>query len=265
MATDPAATRFDLRTLDQLHLEDEAAFRPVGLYADLKDVLLRAGTTFRLLPAPSAGRWDRALFLNLAYWSVDGGGDVLVDDHLAADVVTHVAWHHLAAKALPPPPGGHPSAESLFLGEAIASAFDLYLVGRLLGHTAESQFLDSQVPAMAEAASAAGLSDDGFEALLEDVTRDPERAFEDLRELLFDATVALLACRRADDALAALATLDGHRFAPLLHHYELATWVLDARGRGGSLAPDEAVRALDRTLREAPVALDWLERHWVRG
>ena len=250
-------------TLAQLHIDDEEAFRPVGLYADLKEIIDRAGLTFRVLPTPLGGRWDRALFLNLAYWSADGGGDVLVDDHIAADVVTHVAWHHLTARALPTAPGAQASAESLFLGESIASAFDLYLVGRLLGHDTESQFLETQVPAMADTASAAGLDEAGFEALLDSVSKDPERAFEDLRELLFDAATALLACRTAEQAMTALEPLDRHRFAPLLHHYELATWVLDARSRSGQLGPDEAVRAIDRTLREAPVALDWLEKTWV--
>ena len=46
---------------------------------------------------------------------------------------------------------------------AIASAFDVYLVGRLLGHAPASAFLASQVPAMAETASAAALSERAFE------------------------------------------------------------------------------------------------------
>ena len=73
------AARFDVRTLDQLHLEDEASFRLIGLYDDLKETLRRAGTTFRVLPAAWADRWDRALFLNLAFWGVDGG----VEERLA--------------------------------------------------------------------------------------------------------------------------------------------------------------------------------------
>ena len=52
---------------------------------------------------------------------------------------------------------------------------------------------------MAESAAAAGLSDADFEALLESVSADPDRAFEDLRELLFDATTALITCASVDD------------------------------------------------------------------
>src|ERR1019366_9879676 len=178
------------RKLDDLVIDDEASFRHVGLYADLKEILRRDGYEFRVLPASSEGRWDRALLLNLTFWASGTGGDVLVDDHLSADVVAHVAWHHLASRALPSPP----SAEALFLGEAIASAFDVYLVGRLLGHAPRSTFLATQVPAMADAAGAAGLSAEGFEVLLERIAADPERAFEELRELLYDATSALFGC-----------------------------------------------------------------------
>ncbi len=262
-----------LRTLllSELHVDDERSFRHVGLYAELKRVLLEDGYRFRVPAGGAAGpgsslgsSWDRVLFLNLTFWS-PGASDVLVDDHVSADVVAHVAWHHLARRAV-----GSASADALFLGEAIASAFDLYLVGRLLGHAPDSSFLETQVPAMADAAAAAGLSDDAFEAMLEGISADPEGSFEQLRQLLFDAATTLVRCGDVDEAASALAALDARPLAPLLHHYELSNWVLYAKaytdrlapGRDG-LAPDPAVRAIDAALRAAPVSLDWLERQWV--
>src|SRR4051794_30629787 len=164
-----------LRSIDDLTIEDERSFRHVELYGDLKDVLQRAKYSFRLLPEVSSGRWDRALFLNLTFWGANEGGDILVDEVIPADVVAHAAWHHLAAKALSEAPGTPLTADALFLGEAIASAFDVYLVGRLLGHSPESSFLATQVPAMADSASAAGLSDDDFDALLQGIADDPDR------------------------------------------------------------------------------------------
>src|SRR5438132_294788 len=85
-----------------------------------------------------------------------------------ASVAAHAAWHHLAAKAV----GASPPA-AMFLGESIASAFDLYLVGRLMGHASDSEFLATQVPAMSDAAAGAGVDEDAFEALLHGVTEDP--------------------------------------------------------------------------------------------
>lgn len=261
------APKFSECTIERLTIDDEPAFRHVGLYADLKEILRRAGYRFRVLPPGLAGRWDRALLLNLTFWGADAGGDVLVDRHLPADVVAHAAWHYLASRALGAAPGAPQSPEALFLGEAIASAFDVYLVGRLLGFAADSSFLETQVPAMAEAAEGAGLSAADFSALLHCIAREPERAFAELRELLWDATLALLACGSAEEALVALAPFDEHRFGPLLHRYELSNWVLYARayGRAAGTAPAEVARvlAVDRALREAPVALDWLTAEWV--
>ncbi|MDB4943979.1 MAG: hypothetical protein JWP97_3513 [Labilithrix sp.] len=249
-------------TLDQLRVEDERSFRHLALYAELKEVLVRAKYPFRVLPGTFEGRADRALLLNLTFWTADAGGDVLDRATLPADVVTHAAFHHLAATAFPAR-GKRASASSMFLGEAIASSFDVYLVGRLLGRPGRSTFLETQVPAMAETAAAAGLSARAFERLLEGIAADPERAFEDLRQLLFDATTALHDAGSPDEGLRALAAFDGHRFAALLHRYELSNWALYARAYGSPRA-DARVARVDRTLREERFPLAWLVSHWVK-
>jgi hypothetical protein len=259
-SVDPHA--FERRTVDALTIEDERSFRHVAIYEDLKEVLRRAKYPFRVLPESLAGRADRALLLNLTFWGADAGGDVLESASLPADVVAHAAWHHLAAKALPAAKDAAPSVDGLFLGEAIASAFDVYLVGRLLGHAPNSTFLESQVPAMADAADSAGLDEDGFEAMLEAIASDPERAFTDLRELLFDATSALFACKGVEEASATLAKFDGHRFASLLHRYELSNWVLYARAYGDATR-DERARAVDAKLRSEKLPLEWLASEWI--
>lgn len=251
-------------TLDELTIDDERSFRHIGLYAELKAALRRDGYRFQVPEAGASWSWDRVLFLNLTFWNPSEGGDLLASDHIAADVVTHVAWHHLAGRALGIDQA-RPPAERLLLAECIASAFDLFLVGRLLGHAPGSEFLETQVPAMAEAAEAAGLGEEGFEALLAEVAADPDRAFEDLRALLFDVGSALLRCGSLREAAGVLDGVAAQRFAPLLHHYELSTWILHARAYAGSLEPDPAAREADAALRAAPVALDWLEERWVRG
>jgi hypothetical protein len=244
--------------LDDLHIEDERSLRHVGIYEELKRALREDAYRFRVLDGAS---WDRVLFLNLTFWDPGEGGDVLPEATVPADVVAHVAWHHLARRALGAAAG---SADALLFSEAIASAFDLFLVGRLLGHSPDAHFLETQVPAMAEVAEAAGMDEAAFEALLGDISTDPDRAFEDLRALLFDAATGLLACSSVEQAAAALTSFEGHRFAPLLHHYELSNWILYARAHAaGRLAPDPAVRALDGALRAAPNALDHLERAWL--
>ena len=252
--------------LGELAIDDEGSFAHVGLYADLKSVLVRAGYRFRV-PREGVLSWDRAVLYNLVYWDADvPGGDVLVEPRVAADVVCHAAWHHLAGAALATE-GTRAAPEALLLGEAIASAFDLYLVGRLLGNAPDAEFLATQVPTMSDVAQAAGADEATFEAILDSVASDPEAAFEDLRALLFDAALVLLPAADADAAALALAPFDAHRFAPLLHHYELPSWLLSARARRATAfdaASATRARDADAALRAAPVSLDWLERSWVR-
>ena len=152
----------------------------------------------------------------------------------------------------------------LLFAESIASAFDLYLVGRLLVTAPECDFITTQVPIMAECAETAGVPAAAFEALMQEVSREPERAFEDMRALLLDVVTALLPCADAAHAEAALDGFAGHRFEPLLHHFQLSNWILYMRAHAGPPSPaDAAVAALDATLRAAPIALDWLADHWL--
>ena len=259
-------------TLDDLTIDDEASFRHVGLYAELKEVLRRARHRFQVPAADTPASWDRTLFLNLTYWSAGEEASVLPDEHIAPDVIAHTAWHHLAAKALAAPGDTDrettPSAASLLFSESIASAFDLYLVGRLIENAPTSEFITTQVPIMAEAAEQAGLPEASFAELLQTVSADPERAFEDMRALLMDVGTALYDCRDASAAQIALETFTGRRFEPLIHHFQLSNWILYARAYAAAPAPgmaaaDTAVSGLDRTLREAPVSLDWLAAHWL--
>jgi hypothetical protein len=119
---------------------------------------------------------------------------------------------------------------------------------------------------MSAAADAAGLAESEIEALLQAIHAEPERAFEDMRALLLDVSHALYACASVTDALAALERFGSHRFAPLLHHYQLSNWVLYARAFAKPDPEQEALaKDLDATLRSAPSSLDWLGANWVPG
>lgn len=253
-------------SLDDLILEDEFSYSHVALYGVLKRVLRRSGHRFLIPEGDEVASWDRTVFLNLTYWNAEQGADILCDRHVAADVIAHVAWHSVVASALEKLVGkvGAKTAAGLFFAESIASAFDLYLVGRLFHHAPESDFITTQVPIMAEAAEQAGRSSADFSALIEAVVDDPERAFEDLRALLFDVTMALCACSDAMSAQRTLERFDDHRFASLLHHFQLSAWVLYARAYGSTdEAAQTAIVALDQTLRSATDSLDWLQKNWL--
>jgi hypothetical protein len=218
--------RFTPVAIDALRVVDAADYRRarVDLVPALLDGLRRARVRF-LVPCRPMG-WDRIAFLNLGFWT-PGGGELLPSRVVAADELCHVAWHRLARRHL-----GADAAEASLLGEAIASAFDVYLVGRLLAapHGGRTPaLLATQVPRMAEHARDAGLSSRAFERLLERIGARPEWAWESLRALLYDAAKGLCSSRTIPDAARRLGRLSGRPLAPLLHHYELSTWLLHAR------------------------------------
>lgn len=258
----PMPPSLSRRSLSDLEILDAESFAHVGVWRDLRDVLERSDHTFLVLEGPRA-TYDRALALNLTYWSAAEGGDVLPEARIDADVVAHAAWHHLASRAMPAR-DGRASVESMFVGEAIASAFDVYLVGRLLGHATESSFLESQVPLMTDTAAAAGATDDEIERLLGAIADDPDAAFASLYALLMDATSAMFSAADAATAARALASLDGSPTSALLHRFELSNWVLYARAYGDP-APDPRARAVDEAIRAARAPVDWLDDAWVQA
>lgn len=250
-------------TLKDLTIDDEGSFRGIALYGALKKRLRDDEYQF-LIPARGTElSWDRAVALNLTFWSGEDAGDVLCDDHVAADVVTHVAWHHLATRFLAPKEGGRLSTDALFLGESIASAFDLYLLGRLLLAAPDSEFVSSQVPLLREAAEVAGMGEEEFTRLLHQVAQEPERSFETLRALLFDVGTQLMLCANPQTAQRVFERCADHVFYPLLHHYALSTWLLYARAYGTSPTAEDPSRAVDQALRAASDPVEWLTRHWV--
>ncbi|MBL9020952.1 MAG: hypothetical protein JNL21_02080 [Myxococcales bacterium] len=251
--------RFRPVHLGDLEIEDEGSFSHVGLYDDLKRVASDHRLSF-LVPERGELPWDDVALLNLTYWT-PGVADVLAGPRIPADVVAHVVWHHLCARSLPP------GMKANLLGESVASAFDFYLVGRLLGQRPDSAFLETQVPRMAAAAEDAGADPAELEALLGEAAAEPERAFEDLRELLFDTSLALAEAGSIDEAAAALARAKEHRFGSIVHHYELSNWVVRSkleRATAGAPKDESAAASVDRALREAPDAVAWLEEHWVQ-
>ena len=257
-------------SIEELVIEDEASLASVDLYPRLKAVLRRTGHRFYVPAGGEPASWDRTVFLNLTYWGGPQAGDVLGEPSIPADVIAHTAWHHLAAEALTGPDGAAAlTPRGMFFGESIASAFDLYLLGHLLNHAPQSDFVVSQAPIMSEVAENAGLSAREFATLMDGISRDPERAFEDLRALLYDVTSALFEVSDAEAAALVLERFAAHRFHALLHHYQLSNWILYARAyarardANAGTGPDEKVGALDAALRAAPSSVRWLAAQWL--
>ena len=255
----PGAPRFELVGLADLKIDEERTMKRVPLYARLKDALVNDGYRFRVQREGLPIDWHRALFLNLSFWSPGDNADVVVDGRLPADVVAHVAWHHLARRSL-----GKSGAtvDGMLLGESIASAFDAYLIGRLLTDAPKSEFIETQVEAMSEVA---GLPEKQFAKVLEGLALDPVRSFGQLRTLLFELSTSLVRATGLDDAAGRLAAHAEHPLFPLVHHYNLSNWILHGRVYGPRIKAriDPGVAGVHRELAAADSALDWLARQWL--
>jgi hypothetical protein len=252
-----------LRThrLDELNLTDEASFQHIELYRQLADRLKRDAVSFAVPEHDSArGNPGATSLLNLAFWSPRGVAEVLPHPELTADQLAHNAWHHVVGEALGD--DAH-SADGLLFAEAIASAFDIYLVGRVLGVAPDALFLETQVPAMTDAANDAGFEEGDVQTMLERAAAEPEASFESLRQLLFDTTHALFEASDVEAATAVLEAASAHPMALLLHHYELPTWVLYARAYAKGSEPNDTVRAADKAMRANNDSLAWLQTEWL--
>lgn len=254
---------FSTVTLDALVIDDERAFSHMELFAPLARIVRDEGLTFRVAPpGTSHATWARALFLNLTFWHGDDASDVLSERRIPADVVAHIAWHHLAKGALA---SSAPSAEAMLLGESVASAFDLYMLGTLLAAGQECDFLVSQMDAITTALEDAGYDERDAALRFEAAASDPASAFESLRALLFDVSTSLLEARSLDEATAVFDRFDAHPDAPLIHHYELSNWILHCKAyaKGDERSAQKARDAHER-LRAAESSIAWLDERWLR-
>ena len=89
-------------SLDDLVILDEDSFSHVALYGLLARLLRQSGHRFLVPTTDEVASWDRAVFLNLTYWNADQGADILCERQISADVVAHVAWHHVVHRKLRP-------------------------------------------------------------------------------------------------------------------------------------------------------------------
>src|SRR2546422_42824 len=139
-----------------LRVVDLADYRRADVGLALRLVARARQDDVRFHVPRSRTGWDRIAFLNLTFWT-PGAGELLPERATSVDALCHVTWHHLARRHL-----GARSRDAALLGEAIASAFDLYLVGRLLRARRGARFLDDEVPRLAERTADAGLDHAGL-------------------------------------------------------------------------------------------------------
>ena len=162
--------------VSELTIVDEQSFETLALYRALRTRMDEAEPVF-LITDPNGDEGERARLLNLGFWDPSSFMEVLTEPVITADQLAHNALHHCGYGALG---DAARSLEGLLLVESIASAMDIYWLGRLLAEAPYAEFLESQVPAISEAASGAGASS-GSSLIYCNWLENPPKAFGDLR------------------------------------------------------------------------------------
>ena len=124
-------------------VEDEEAFGRLPFYRALRAWMDEADPVF-LITNEGGDQPESARLLNLAFWEPRSFMEVLTEPVVTADQLAHNALHHRGYEALG---DAARCLEGLLLVESIASAMDVYWLGKLLAEAPYAEFLETQVPA----------------------------------------------------------------------------------------------------------------------
>ena len=245
--------------VSELTIVDEQSFETLALYRALRTRMDEADPVF-LITDPNGDEGERARLLNLGFWDPSSFMEVLTEPVITADQLAHNALHHCGYGALG---DAARSLEGLLLVESIASAMDIYWLGRLLAEAPYAEFLESQVPAISEAASGAGASSEEFADLLQLAAENPPKAFGDLRSVLFDTALGLTRAVDVHEADRVLREQSTHQWSVLTHHYAITNWILFARINGSHTSDTKSVLDLDQRLRGVKNPVTELQSIWA--
>ena len=233
-----------VRRLEELEIAEADAFDRAGIDLLASCQGLLKNLSIVCLPE---GR-GLARLVNLLQWDVGQQREYLDGDIVAADQVVHFALHQIWDKKI-----GSAHPHTMLFAECMASASDLYLLGRLSQAGEETDFLMDTLESFGSYYEMYGTE----EQLEELVTRIVEAPFETMIEAA--AYLYHLGCRLLEPStdMGALLEFQDHLMYPLAHHYNISNWILTIRNRlpqnPAPLDPAEVMDHLPRTEK------DWLQ------
>ncbi len=211
------------RSIDRLQIAEAGRFGRAGVTLLEKAVaLLRAeGTLF--LPLGNNGL---SRLMNLLYWRAEAKREYVDGESVYADQVVHFALHQLVATRVS---ANHPRVD--LFAECLASAADVYLMGKLIQAGIESEFMQETLTSFGAYYEMYAQDERHFQRLLEQTGETPFTSMLELIDYLERFCLVLLKPGEADAAQAELLPMTAHFFYPLVHHYHVANWVLTLRDR----------------------------------
>ena len=167
-----------------------------------------------------------ARLVNLVHWEVANQVEYLDEECVAADQLVHIAAHQVVAEIL----GSH-HPHALLQAETFASALDLYLLGKLILAGEETDFLIETIESYASYCDLYGQGPAQLESLLRRIQTSPFVSLVEAATYLFQCTETLLENNDIGQATQRLGQLARDPLYPLVHHYNIANWVLALKAR----------------------------------
>ena len=213
----------EVLTIEALEVFEEDRFRRAGieLYDLAFGFLRRTGVQFRILPQGMG----LSRVVNHLIWQADHHLEFLDGKIIHPDQVIHVATHCLLDRLWP-----EAGPERLLLAETLASATDLYLLGKLMRAGEEATFLEDTLGSFDYYFELYGSTSPPLEELLQTIHDAPFRAMMDLSDYLFRFCLPFLR-GTIDEQTLTRSVEKNQPFYPLIHHYHVTNWILNLRAR----------------------------------
>ena len=206
-------------TLVEMEIYEADAFREADIV--LLDYAKKILHGHRFLCFPESKGIAR--LINLVHWDVDARREYVDGTGIHADQVIHLAVHHVLSHL-----SGSDTPHAMLFAECLASATDLYLVGKLarVGH--ETDFVRDTLESFGMYYDMYAGDENAMETLITSLVDAPFQAMVRAADYLYRFGGRLL---NPTVEYVPLRDMESHYYYPLTHHYNMANWMLTIRAR----------------------------------
>ena len=167
-----------------------------------------------------------ARLLNLLQWEADGGLEFIDGQGTHADQLIHLGLHRLCDHKL-----GSADPGAMLYAECLASASDIYLLGKLSLAGEETDFLADTLESFSSYYELYSHHESHLEQLLSQLQNNPYTTMLAVADYLFQFCLCLLYPTNIEAVGRELETMADHVYQPLVHHYNTANWILTIRSK----------------------------------
>lgn len=211
------------RSIQDVPIHEREIFAGAGV--ELVEICLRYLSRNNLMLWVMPEGRGSARLLNLLQWNAHEALEYVDGDGPFADQVVHYALHMLLDRRY-----GSDHPQAMLFAEAVASAADFYLLGKLISAGVDCDFVADSLDSFGSYYAQYG-DEDFLETLLQRCSFHPWRTMGEVARYLFDSVVPLITIEDPAKAGTFLLGLQDDPLYPLLHHYHITNWVLTLRNR----------------------------------